>query len=418
MLTPATFAGLEIIAAVAFILPLLLDLAHLRLVPVVVLEILAGIVIGPYGFHWVTADAPVQIFALIGLSFLLYLAGLEVDLARLRGPLARTAALGVGLSCVLALAVGVTLAGLGLILQPFFVPVVLIASSLGIVLPPLKASGYATSSVGQLVIASTSMAEFGAIILMSVFFTKITPSSPQKIVLLAMLALLAVGVVAVVLRAERSKRLTALLLRLQDSTAQVRVRGVWVILAAFVVLAVVGLGIAAILGAFVAGVITRLIDPDASTGHPQFRLKLDAIGYGVFIPVFFITTGIQFDVPALLSAPRALALVPVMLVALLFVHGIPVLLYRHLVTHRQAVAIGFFQATTLTFVLAAQQIGLSLNVIRPATGAALVTAALLSVIFFPLVALFLLGKAPASAGVGSQVTVSSGWTDTDRLAAQ
>src|SRR5579872_4071028 len=399
MLTPATFASLEIIAAVAFILPLLLDLANLRLVPVVVLEILAGIVIGPYGFRWVIPDEPVQIFALIGLSFLLYLAGLEVYLPRLRGPLARTAASGVVVSCVLALLVGLTLAGLGLIRQPFFVGIVLVASSLGIVLPILKTSGYATSSVGQIVIANTSMAEFGAIILMSVFFTNITPSSLQKIALLTMLALVAVGLVAVVLRAERSKRLTALLLRLQDSTAQVRVRGVWVILAAFVVLAVQGLGIAAILGAFVAGVITRLIDPDAETGHPQLRLKLDAIGYGVFVPVFFITTGLQFDVPALVATPRAFALVPVMLAALLLVHGVPVLLYGHLVTDREAVAMGFLQATTLTFVLAAQQIGLSLDVIAPATGAALVAAALLSVIIFPLVALTLLSKERGSAGV-------------------
>ncbi|HEY7974112.1 MAG TPA: cation:proton antiporter, partial [Ktedonobacterales bacterium] len=291
MLTPTSFASLEIIAVVAFVLPLLLDLAHLRLAPVVVLEIITGVIIGPYGFGWVVPDEPVQIFALIGLSFLLYLAGLEVNLTQLRGPMARMAALGFGVSCVLALLVGLALGGLELILQPLFIGIILVASSAGIILPAVKASGYAKETFGQLVIVSASLAEFGAIILMSVFFTNITPTSPQRIVLLVMLALLSVSVLALVLRAERSKRLTALLLRLQDSTAQVRVRGVWVILAAFVVLAVQGFGIAAILGAFVAGVITRIIDPDAETGHPQLRLKLDAIGYGVFIPVFFITTG-------------------------------------------------------------------------------------------------------------------------------
>ena len=247
------------------------------------------------------------------------------------------------------------------------------------------------------VIASASLAEFGAIILMTVFFTNITPSCPGKLALLAIAALLAVAMLALVLRAERSKKLIALLRRLDDSTAQVRVRGVWVILAAFVVLAVQGLGIAAILGAFVAGVITRLIDPDAETGHPQLRLKLDAIGYGVFIPVFFIATGIQFDVAALFAAPRALTLIPVLLVALLVVRATPALLYRRLISGRETVAAGSLQATTLTFVLAAQQIGLALNLISPATGAALIAAALLSIILFPLVALALLGESHSDA---------------------
>ncbi|HEY7849961.1 MAG TPA: cation:proton antiporter, partial [Ktedonobacterales bacterium] len=357
---------------------------------------ITGVIIGPYGFGWVVTDEPVQIFALIGLSFLLYLAGLEVNLTQLRGPMARVAALGFGVSCALALLVGLALGGLGLILRPLFIGIILVASSAGIILPAVKASGYAKETFGQLVIVSASLAEFGAIILMSVFFTNITPTSPQRIVLLVMLALLSVSVLALVLRAERSKRLTALLLRLQDSTAQVRVRGVWVILAAFVVLAVQGFGIAAILGAFIAGVITRIIDPDAETGHPQLRLKLDAIGYGVFIPVFFIMTGLQFDVRALFSEPRALTLVPVMLVALLLVRGTPALLYRHMIGGRKVVAAGFLQATTLTFVLAAQQIGLALHVILPATSAALVATALLSVLFFPLIALALLSEAPSS----------------------
>ncbi len=397
MLTPESFASLELIAVVAFVLPLLLDLAHLRLAPLAVLEIIAGVIIGPYGFRWVTPDVPVQVFALIGLSFLLYLAGLEVELSKLRGSLARMAALGFALSCALALLVAFTLGSLGLILRPLFIAIILVASSPGVILPSIKASGYATETFGQIVIVSASLAEFGAIILMSIFFTKITPTSPERIVLLFMLALLSVSVLALVLRAERSKRLTALLLRLQDSTAQVRVRGVWVILAAFVVLAVQGFGIAAILGAFVAGVITRAIDPDTETGHPQLRVKLDAIGYGVFIPIFFITTGLQFDAPALITAPRALAFVPVMLVALLVVRGIPALIYRHMIGNRKTVAAGFLQATTLTFVLAAQTIGLALGVIRPAISAALVAAALLSVLFFPIIALMLLGGTRARA---------------------
>jgi len=206
---------------------------------------------------------------------------------------------------------------------------------------------------------------------------------------------LAVGVYAVVLRAERSERLTRLLVRLQDSTAQVRVRGAWVVLAAFVVLAQ-GLGLVAILGAFIAGMLIRLIDTGVETGHPQFRVKLDAVGYGVFVPIFFVATGLQFDVPALFSGPATLALIPIFLLALLVVHGLPMILYRHILSRREAVAAGLFQAATLTFVLASAQIGELLQLITPATGAALTAAALASIVIFPLSALLLLGSAPST----------------------
>ncbi|HEX5547550.1 MAG TPA: cation:proton antiporter, partial [Ktedonobacterales bacterium] len=171
MVTPATFTGLEIIAAVAFAVPLALDLLHLRLLPAVVFEVLAGIVIGPYGLGWVIADEPIQIFSLIGLGFLLFLAGMEVDVARFRGPLFRRALIAFGCTVVLALLVGVLFHAMGLIQSPLFFGNILVATSLGVILPPLKGAGVVDSPFGQLVILSATLAEFGSLILLTVLFS-------------------------------------------------------------------------------------------------------------------------------------------------------------------------------------------------------------------------------------------------------
>ena len=393
MVTPATFTGLEIIAAVAFVVPLTLDLLHLRLLPAVVFEVLAGIVIGPYGLGWVTADEPIQIFSLIGLGFLLFLAGMEVDTTRFRGPLFRLSLLCFGGTVVLALLAGVLFGITGLVRTPLFFANILVATSLGVILPPLKGAGVVDTTFGQLSILSATLAEFGSLLLLTVLFSSVVVSTPVNLFFLGCFVLLAIGVSAVVLRAERSKTLSALLVRLSDSTAQIRVRGAWTLLAAFVALAVEGLGLSTILGAFIAGVVIRILDPDETTRHPQFRMKLDAIGFGVFIPVFFVTIGLQFDLPALTSSARALALVPLFLLALLVVHAVPALLFRPLLGNMRAYAAGFLQATSLTFILAAVQIGVTLNLISTATSAALTAASLLSILIFPFTAMLLLRRA-------------------------
>ena len=153
------------------------------------------------------------------------------------------------------------------------------------------------------------------------------------------------------------------------------------------------LGLETILGAFVAGVILRLVDGDRMMTHPQFRQKLEAIGFGVFIPVFFVASGIRFDLAALLSSPSTIARVPIFLMALLLVRGVPAFLYRPLVGNRRSIVAGLLQATSLSFIVAASQIGLELGLISKATGAALIAAGLLSVLIFPLLALTILRRA-------------------------
>jgi Kef-type K+ transport system membrane component KefB len=187
----------------------------------------------------------------------------------------------------------------------------------------------------------------------------------------------------------RVTRLSSVLLRLQDTTAEIRVRAAILLLVAFTALAQ-KLGLETILAAFLAGATVRLIDHDQFRTHPNFSLKLDAIGYGFLIPVFFVSSGLLFDLRALVASPSSLLRLPIFLVALLIVRGLPALLYRRELGNRRAVAAGLLQATSLPFIVAASAIGLALGLISPATGAALVGAGLLSVLAFPIVALLLL----------------------------
>jgi len=386
-----SFSGLLIVAIVAFAAPLLLALTPARRLPAIVLEIVMGIVIGPSVLRWVNIDLPISILSVLGLAFLLFLAGLEVELERLRGRRLMFVGLAFLISLGLALLVGYGLYAAGQVISPLLIAIILVATGLGIVIPVLKDAGESASDFGQLVIAGAMFAEFGSIILLTLFFSREATNTATKLVLLGGFALLAVGFVFVILRLERSKRIAAVLLRLQDTTAQIRVRGAFMLLVAFVALASV-LGLETILGAFVAGVILRLVDGDRMMTHPQFRQKLEAIGFGVFIPIFFIASGIRFDLAALISSPSTILRVPIFLAALLLVRGVPALLYRPLVGSRRSVAAGLLQATSLSFIVAASQIGLELGLITKATGAALIAAGLLSVLIFPIMALTLLRR--------------------------
>ena len=387
-----SFSGLFLVTVVAFLAPLLLGLSPARRLPSVVLEIVAGIVIGPAVLGWVKVDLPISILSTIGLAFLLFLAGLEVELERLRGRLMMNVGGGFLLSFGLALLVGYGLFLAGQVKSPLYIAIVLVATALGVVVPLLKDADETSTNFGQLVIAGAMIAEFGSIILLSLFFSREATSTATKLILLGGFILAAMAFAFVVLRLERSMRFAAVLVRLQDTTAQIRVRGAFMLLAAFVALAEV-LGLEVILGAFIAGVLLRFIDGDRMMTHPQFRQKLEAGGFGIFIPVFFITTGLKFNLAALLASPSTILRVPIFLVALLFVRGLPALLYRPLVGGRRAVVAGLLQATSLSFIVAASQIGLDLGLITQANGAALIAAGLLSVIIFPISALTLLRQA-------------------------
>ncbi|HEU0336623.1 MAG TPA: cation:proton antiporter, partial [Gaiellaceae bacterium] len=267
--------------------------------------------------------------------------------------------------------------------------IVLTATSLGVVVPVLKDAGEISAPFGQLVVAAATIADFGAIILLSLFYSREATGTGTQLLLLGSLVALAAAIVAVVTGAERSMRLSGVFRSLQDTTAQIRVRGAFVLLVGLAA-AAERLGLEVILGAFVAGAILTLVDEDRAMTHPQFRRKLEAAGYGIFIPVFFVASGIRFDLAALGESASTVVLVPVFLLVLLLVRGLPALLYRPTIGARRTAVAALLQATSLPFVVAAAQIGLELGTIGEATAAALVGAGILSVLLFPLAALTVL----------------------------
>jgi Kef-type K+ transport system membrane component KefB len=151
------------------------------------------------------------------------------------------------------------------------------------------------------------------------------------------------------------------------------------------------LGLETILGAFLAGALVGLVDRDSAT-HPRFRAKLDAIGYGFLIPVFFVSSGVQLDLRGLIEQPSALVRVPVFLAALLVVRGVPAVLFVRSLGRRAAGAAALLQATSLPFLVTVAQIGTATGRLSGTNAAALVCAGLLSVLIFPAVALGVLGR--------------------------
>jgi Kef-type K+ transport system membrane component KefB len=383
------FVNLFAVAAIALAAPLLIAFAPPALrIPAVVLEIVAGIVVGPSVLGWVDADLPVQIVSLLGLAFLLFLAGLEIDVHRLRGPGLRTALLGYAGTVLIGLAAGAGFGLAGWVASPVLIAITLSATSLGLIVPVLKDSGRLAGALGQTVVAASSVADLAAVLLLSLLFSTAEGSTASRVVLLVMFVLVVVLTAAVLVLTERSKRLGTVVFRLQDTTAEIRVRGAVVLLVAFVALAE-AFGLESILGAFLAGIVVGVLDRDTSS-HPRFRVKLEAIGYGFLIPVFFVTSGIRLDLSGLLDDPGALARVPLFLAALLAARGLPALLYARRFDRRSVLAAALLQGTSLPFVITATQIGVLTGLMSPVTAAALVCAGLASVLFFPAAAVGLL----------------------------
>jgi Kef-type K+ transport system membrane component KefB len=390
------FSSLLIVVAVAFGAPFLLGLFPRVRLPSVVFEIVAGIVIGPSVLGWVEVDDTISVLALLGLAMLLFLAGLEIDFGRLRGRLLRLAVGGWVISFGIAFALALLLNAVDLVETPLLVAIILCATSLGVIIPVLKDVGELESRFGQLILAAASIADFGAVILLSFFFSGEGGPGSTAILLAVFVGLLAVTFF-VVRGAERSRRISDDLLRLQDSSAQIRVRAAMLLMVAFVALAE-ALGLEVILGSFAAGALLALLDQDRRMTHENFRVKLEAIGFGLFIPVFFVTSGVRFDLSALLDTPSNLAMVPIFLAALLAVRGLPAITYRGFVGRRRATIAGVLQATSLPFIVAATAIGQELGLMDAAEGSALIAAGLLSVLIFPITGLSLLKRAMEDEG--------------------
>ena len=380
-----SLASVALVSLLAFLSPLIVRFIRLP-VPDIVVQILLGIIVGPQVLGWARIDGPVRVLSLIGLSFLLFLAGLELDFDRLRGRTLRTVAIAFVLSFALALALGGILGAAGLVRSPLLIAVILCATSVGIVIPILSDSGQVDTPLGRLVVAGGSLAEVIPVVLLSLLFSEQGSDFGAQITLLAAFGALVAAAALLISGLERWRWIGRTLLALQDTTAEIRVRAAVALLMGFAALAT-GFGLEAILGSFLAGATISLLDRDRAMTHQQFRVKLRAVGFGALIPFFFISTGMSLDVRSFVTSPGTLARVPVFLAALLIARALPALLYRPLLTsRRQVVTAGLLQATSLSIPIVGGTIGVALGLISPENYVALVAAGLVSVIVFPAIA--------------------------------
>jgi len=383
-----------VVAVIALLAPLAVRLTGLRL-PETALQIVLGILVGPQVLSWAHVDEPVRVLSVLGLAFLLLLAGLEIDLGRLRGLVLRRTSAAFVLSFGLAAAVGVLLARAGLVRSPLLIAVILSATGLGLILPVLQDAGQVETPFGLVVVAGASIAEVVPIVLLSVLFAADSAGIGSRLTLLGAFFGFVVAVALLIVGFERSSRISRALVALQDTTAEIRIRATIALLITFAALAT-AFGLEAILGAFLAGATVKLLDRDRQMTHSLFRTKLQAVGFGAFVPFFFVSTGLNLDIRSLIESPSTVARVPIFLAALFLVRAVPALLYAPFAARRgQLVAAGLLQATSLGIPIVAGAIGVDLGLIRPANYVALVTAGLLSVVLFPLLALPLLAaRAP------------------------
>lgn len=260
--------GLVIVLAMAAAIPLLLGLAPRLPLPGPVVEIVAGVVIGPSVLGWVHPDETIRALSVLGLSFLLFLAGFEVDVRRFRGHTGRQVLVALIGSLALATVVGLAFGASGM-RGGLLVGIALLATSLGLVVPVLADVGVLHEPVGVLTVACASAGEVAAVVALSLGVGGSSMPLAGRLLLLALLVALLGAVAAVVVGAEHVRRVTALVDRLADTSAQIRIR-LTVLLVAGIALAAASLGFEAILGAFMAGVLVRTLDPEPELAHPRY----------------------------------------------------------------------------------------------------------------------------------------------------
>ncbi len=383
-----TLANTAIISLLAVAAPLLTRVTRLTAVPVIVVELLLGLVAGPHGLGWVQIDGAVNTLALLGLTFLFFLAGLEVDLSQIRGALLGRSLVGYLLGLAIALACSAALTAAGLLHAPVLVAIALSATGLGLVVPILRDSALIKTTNGSQIIAFASVAEFAAVVLLALAFS--SGSGPLgSLILLAALAVLAIAVTVLGKQISRSLGVTSLVDGLSGGTVQLRVRLSVALVICFAALAQLG-GLEVVLGAFFAGGILNVLDESMS--DPSFRARLDGLGYGLLIPIFFVTSGARLDLSALSLWPDALLLVPLLVLTLVLARGLPEVVLRLGESTSHRLGAGLMCATSLPFIVTAAQVGVASGRLVPSTAAAMTTAGLIGVLLFPAIALPLLRR--------------------------
>jgi Kef-type K+ transport system membrane component KefB len=400
--TLSTVSTLVLIGMAAVLSPILAELSGKLSVPDVVFEIGLGIVIGPAVLNIAHPDSVITALSDMGLSYLMFLAGYELDLARVRGRSLRLAGIGWAMSLGLALLTALALVTIGTVLDAVIVGLALTTTALGTLLPILRDANLLEGRFGSRIMAIGSVGEFGPILAVAILLDHRNPAQTG----LLLLAFVAVAVSAAVMAARPyPPKVIALMHRHLQSSAQLPIRVSVLLVIALVYLAY-RLGLDVLLGAFAAGIVVRLLVRGEDS--PIVKGKLEAIGYGLLIPIFFIVSGMEFHLTALTSRPIELLRVPLFLVLFLIIRGTPAfLLYRGDLDKSELPPLALLSATGLPLIVVITTIGIDEGRMLPVNAAALVFAGMMSVLLYPMAARALLARARAAPTVAGEAVAGA-----------
>jgi Kef-type K+ transport system membrane component KefB len=376
---PASFLVVVALGALAGTLSAILGGRGL-LLPTVVIELLFGVIVGPQVLGLDTTDL-LEFFSDLGLGMLFFFAGYEIDLRRISGTPLRLAAFGWALSLVLAYTIGGVLAAAGIVLSLVYTGSAIATTAIGTLIPILSDSGELRTRLGTYLLAAGAVGEFGPILLLTLVLSTDRPLK-NAVILLAFVTL---AVIVALLAVRSSEPTLRLFERTIEKSSQLAVR--WIVLLVFALATLASeLGLDLLLGGFAAGLITRQVLKEREVRG--FDSKLTAVAFGVFVPFFFVVSGMQLDIKALFASPSGVVKMFVFFALFLVVRGTPaLLLYRSVLSQRERVALAFFSATQLPLVLAITTVARETGNMRASTQAALVCAAVLSTLVYPLMGL-------------------------------
>ena len=367
--------------------PLLSEALRRWRIPSVLFELLLGILIGPEVLHWASLDQFITGLSVLGLCFLFFMAGYEIDFSKLSGHPLNRGITGWFFSLALGLGVGLVLLFSGFVISSLLVGLSLTTTAVGTLLPMLRDRDMLESPFGKFLVAAGTAGEFGPVLAVTVLLGAASPET--ELILLIAFVLLAVGIAYVASR-HQPPRVVETLQRHLGTSTQLPVRIVLLLITGLVLVAS-SLSLEVLLGAFAAGLIVRIAFSKDQAEAMQPRLE--SIGFGFLIPVFFVVSGMEFHARALVDNASTLERVPIYLGLFLVVRGLPALLvYVRMLGLRQRAALGILQSTALPLLVVITQIGLDTHHMLPVNATALVGAGMVSVLLFPLIGFALAGK--------------------------
>ncbi|CYF92936.1 Na+/H+ antiporter-like protein [Staphylococcus aureus] len=384
------FLSLVIVVLAAFLTPIIVNRLNINFLPVVVAEILMGIVIGNSFLNIVERDSILNILSTLGFIFLMFLSGLEIDFKAFKKdkrarqgqnddessiPGHLNLALTVfAFIMIISILLAYVFKWLGLVDDVLLMVIIISTISLGVVVPTLKEMNIMRTTIGQFILLVAVLADLVTMILLTVYGA-INGQGGSTIWLIGILVVFTA--ISYILGVQ-FKRMS-FLQKFMDGTTQIGIRAVFALIILLVALAE-GVGAENILGAFLAGVVVSLLNPDE-----EMVEKLDSFGYGFFIPIFFIMVGVDLNIPSLIKEPKLLIIIPILIVAFIISKLIPVMFIRRWFDMKTTIASAFLLTSTLSLVIAAAKISERLNAISAETSGILILSAVITCVFVPII---------------------------------